>query len=125
MVLGVVWLAGMGRLAGYKANWQKVLPDKTILDSIHKEAGDLKKKFLMISDMTTKKSVQWAPKFNVISDVLPRGVWIRKMVLDKGSLTMEGLSLIHILTIRAAWRRCRGITIGLAIWIGRTSHLIG
>jgi hypothetical protein len=90
VVPGVVWLAGMGRLAGYKANWQKVLPDKTILDSIHKEAGDLKKKFLMISDMTTKKSVQWAPKFNVISDVLPRGVWIRKMVLDKGSLTMEG-----------------------------------
>ena len=44
----------------------------------------------MISDMTTDKSVLWAPKFNAISDSLPRGVWIRKMTLDKLGLTIEG-----------------------------------
>ena len=44
----------------------------------------------MISDMTTKKSLLWAPKFNAISDSLPRGLWIRKMTLDKVGLTMEG-----------------------------------
>ena len=73
----------MGRLSGYNAQWQKVLPDKTVLDSINKESRDLKKKINMISDMTTKKSVLWAPKFNAISDALPRGLWIRKMTLDK------------------------------------------
>ncbi|MBF0570773.1 MAG: PilN domain-containing protein [Candidatus Omnitrophica bacterium] len=88
--LGAIWLAGISRLSGYRANWQKVLPDKTELDSMNKESVDLKKKIRMISDMTTKKSVLWAPKFNAISDDLPKGLWIRKMVLDKSALTIEG-----------------------------------
>ena len=40
--------------------------------------------------MTTKKTVLWAPKFNAISDHLPRGLWIRRMTLDKVGLTIEG-----------------------------------
>ena len=44
----------------------------------------------MISDMTVEKSVLWAPKFNIISDVIPKGLWIRKMTLDKAGLTIEG-----------------------------------
>ena len=44
----------------------------------------------MISGMTTKKQVLWAPKFNTISDDLPTGLWIRRMVLDKTGLTMDG-----------------------------------
>ena len=32
----------------------------------------------------------WSPKFNAISDVLPRGLWIRKMTLDKTGLVVEG-----------------------------------
>ena len=90
VILGAIWLVEMGRLSGYRANWQKVLPDKTMLDSINKESGDLKNKIKVISDMTTKESVLWAPKFNAISDSLPRGVWIKKMTLDKTGLTMEG-----------------------------------
>jgi len=90
LILGVVWMTGYSRLSVVKAQWQQVLPDKNILDSIHKESADLKKKFKMISDMTTRKSVLWAPKFNAISDALPRGLWLRKMILDKVDLTMEG-----------------------------------
>ena len=54
-----------------------------------KESADLKKKINMISGMTTKKQVLWAPKFNTISDDLPTGLWIRRMVLDKTGLTMD------------------------------------
>jgi hypothetical protein len=90
LLLGVTWLMGLGRLSHYNGQWQKVMPDKTILDTINKESGDLKKKIKMVSDMTVKKTVLWAPKFNAISDSLPRGVWIRRMTLDKVGLTMEG-----------------------------------
>ena len=44
----------------------------------------------MIADMTTKKSIAWAPKFNTNSDVLPRGLWIRKMTFDKMGMVVEG-----------------------------------
>lgn len=90
LLLGAVWLMGNGRLSYYNARWQKLLPDKTILDAINMESGDLKKKIKMISDITVSKSVLWAPKFNAISDSLPRGLWIKKMTLDKLGLTVEG-----------------------------------
>jgi hypothetical protein len=90
LILGVLWLVGMGHLSNDKARWQKLLPDKTTFDSIDKESKDLKKKIAMLSDMTTKKSVLWAPKFNAISDALPKGLWLRRMVLDKVGLSMEG-----------------------------------
>ena len=90
LLLGAVWLMGASHLALTNAQWQKVLPDKTALDSIHQESGDLRKKVNMIAEMTTKKLVLWTPKFNAISDHLPTGLWIRKMVLDKAGLTMEG-----------------------------------
>lgn len=90
LLLGAVWLTGMGRLSSTKAAWQKVLPDRIKLDAVNKETGDLKKKFNMLADMTTRKSVLWAPKFNAISDALPKGLWIRRMTLDKVGLTIEG-----------------------------------
>jgi hypothetical protein len=90
LVLGVLQLMGFGQLSTRQAEWQKLAPDKKILDDIHSESADLKKKINTISDMTIGKSMLWAPKFNVISDDLPRGLWIRKMALDKTSLTIEG-----------------------------------
>jgi len=89
-VLGLVWLISMGQLSVHNAQWQKLLPDKTILDGMNNESQDLRKKIGMISDITVKKSVLWAPKLNIISDTLPRGLWIRRMTLDKSGLSMEG-----------------------------------
>jgi Tfp pilus assembly protein PilN len=70
--------------------WQKLAGDKAALDAINDESKDIKTKMNMIADMTTKKSVLWSPKFNAISDALPRGLWIRNMTLDKTGLSIEG-----------------------------------
>jgi len=90
LILGAVWLVGIGRLSSYRANWQRLSPEKEVLDAIDNESKGLKNKINMISDMTTRKSVRWAPKFNAISDSLPRGLWIRKMALDTSGLVVEG-----------------------------------
>jgi len=90
LLLGIVWLMGAGRLAHDNEQWQKILPDKIVIDAIKKESGSLTKKIKTIADLTIKKSVLWAPKFNAIGDSLPRGVWITKMTLDKVGLTIEG-----------------------------------
>jgi len=88
--LGFIWWTGKGRLAGSNDQWQKVLPDKTQMDSMSKESGDLNKKLKLLTDMTARASVRWAPKFNAISDDIPKGLWMRKMTLDKAALTIEG-----------------------------------
>jgi hypothetical protein len=90
LILGVIWLLEYGQFSVHQAAWQKLAPDKKILDAIYNESKDIKNKTKMLSDMTIKKSVLWAPKFNAISDSLPRGLWLRKMTLDKMGLSMEG-----------------------------------
>jgi hypothetical protein len=90
LLLGVVWLVGFVRLSVCQTQWQKLAPDKKILDAIYDESKSLTKKINLISDVTVRKSVLWAPKFNAISDALPKGLWIRKMTLDKNGLSMEG-----------------------------------
>jgi len=90
LLLGAVWFVGLGRLPGYRASWQKVMPDRAGLESMKAETRILRKRIKLISGITTKEIVLWAPKFNAISDDLPRGLWLKKMTLEKGALTMEG-----------------------------------
>ncbi len=90
LILGGVWLLGFGRLSVCQVEWQKLSTDKKILDAINGESKDLKNKFTLISGMTIQKSVAWSPKFNAISDSLSRGLWLRRMVLDKDGLSMDG-----------------------------------
>lgn len=90
LIFGMIWMVQNGRLAHSNAEWQKVLPDKTVIDNLNKESADLRKKINLIAAMTTDKVVLWSPKFNAISDSLPQGLWIRKMTLDKLGLTIEG-----------------------------------
>lgn len=90
LLLGVIWMMAYKQLNAKNAQWDAVVPDKAAFDKVNQQVRDLKVKVNMISDMTTKGSVLWAHKFNLISDSLPRGLWIRKMTLDKNGLTMEG-----------------------------------
>jgi hypothetical protein len=90
LILGVIWLIGIGQLTSHQMAWQKLAGDKAALDAISDDSKDIKTRMGMITDMTTKRSVLWAPKFNAISDALPRGLWIRTMTLDKSGLSMEG-----------------------------------
>jgi Tfp pilus assembly protein PilN len=90
LVLSVMWGMGFEHMAHARAEWQKVSSDKIMLDAISSEAKALKKKTGVISDMTANKNVVWSQKFNAISDALPRGIWLRRISLDRSGLTLEG-----------------------------------
>ncbi len=88
--LGAIWLLDVSHLAFCKTQWQKLATDKTALDAINKDSGEIKTRIKTITNLTVKEAVLWAPKFNAISDAVPQGLWIRKMILDKTGLTIEG-----------------------------------
>jgi len=90
LILGVIWLVGIGQLTAHQMAWQKLAADKTALDAISDGSKDIKTRMNMLSEMTTKKSVLWSPKFNAISDALPRGLWLKNMALDNVGLSIEG-----------------------------------
>ncbi len=90
VALGIVWLVKFGELSVRQAAWQKLLPDKKILDNINAESTEDKNRINVLMGLTVKKSLPWSPKFNAISDALPRGLWIRRMVYDRNGLSMDG-----------------------------------
>ena len=59
-------------------------------DAVIKELRVLQEKKSAIEKMTSAPKILWAPKFNDISDSMPRGVWLSKISLDQGVFTING-----------------------------------
>ena len=78
------------RLGLVKAQWEKLLPDRNRIDAIGTELRGLRKKVTTITDITSAGTSRWSRKMNVLSDVLPKGVWLKKINLDSGTLSLEG-----------------------------------
>lgn len=78
------------RLGLVKAQWERLLPDRNRIDAIGTELRDLRKKVTTITGITSAATSPWSRKMNVLSDALPKGVWLKKINLDGGTLTLEG-----------------------------------
>ncbi len=78
------------RLGLVKARWEKLLPDRNRIDAIGTELRGLRKKATTIIGITSARTGPWSRKMNVLGDALPKGVWLKKINLDKGTLTLEG-----------------------------------
>jgi len=78
------------RLGLVKARWEGFLPDRNRIDAIEAELRGLRKKATTITDITSARTGPWSKKMNVLSDALPKGVWLKKINLDSRTLTLEG-----------------------------------
>ena len=90
VALGIVMANQMARHTTAQWEWERLLPDKNNLDAIANEVKDLKKKMNTIRDITAKQSIGWSRNLNVISDSMPKGLWLRRIALDAHSFVIEG-----------------------------------
>lgn len=90
LILGLIWLGMMGHLTLARSQWRGLSPDQKVIEDINNASRQLNQKINETADRTTKKRVAWSEKLNSISDSLPQGVWLTKIVLEKGTLTIEG-----------------------------------
>ncbi|MBI4309970.1 MAG: PilN domain-containing protein [Candidatus Omnitrophica bacterium] len=93
-LLGAQAVNGM-ILAGHRAEWQKILPQKNAMDALGNEVKDLRKKMDDLTGVTSPKAMGWPRKLNAVSDTLSKGLWLRTMTLDGAGLTMEGSVLVR------------------------------
>jgi Tfp pilus assembly protein PilN len=100
VLLGVVHVlllfVNIGKLAQHKAlekQWETMKPSKENVDSVVSEMRALQGKYKSIEEITGKAGVSWAKKLNILSDNLPRGVWLRKVALEEGVLYIEGSAI--------------------------------
>lgn len=74
----------------YTARWQKILPHKNKADEILKIMKEIKEKVASVEGAVNEKEISWASKLNIISDSLPRGVWLMRVSLDGEVLIVQG-----------------------------------
>lgn len=90
------FMVKLGKFIQYhhvKSQWEAILPDKTSTDTLKKELQDVQKEVKSMKDIMEGHNPIWSQKLNVISDALPKGIWLRKIsVIDK-QLFIEGTTV--------------------------------
>ena len=89
-VLAGAWITAESRHISYQISWQKMLPDKSKIDSISQEFKDLQFKISTIDDFAVKKSMMSSRNLNVLSDLMPKGLWLKKIIWDDKAFVIEG-----------------------------------
>jgi len=92
----LLMLTNFGKLAQQSKlqhEWESMAPQKKEVDSIIQEMRVLQAKQDSINKILEAKNILWSKKLNIISDVLPRGVWLRKLVLINNTFLIEGSSI--------------------------------
>ncbi len=78
------------RHAGLKNIQERLVSDKGNTDRIVTELRTLQAKLKSVENLTTAKRINWSQKLNIISDSLPREIWLSKISLEDKSLLIEG-----------------------------------
>ncbi|VAX37706.1 hypothetical protein MNBD_UNCLBAC01-160 [hydrothermal vent metagenome] len=73
--------------------WNEILPAKENVDVVLKEKKELKNQYNALKNVIDERGIFWAQKLNIISDQLPKEVWLRRIVLDEGLLLIEGSAI--------------------------------
>ena len=96
----LIHLILMGALATKKVKylslnmeWQKILPDKKKIDTLKEDQKTIIDKIRSIDKLTKKGRISWAKKLNILSDVVPQGVWLRRINFSGSELMIEGSSV--------------------------------
>ncbi|HBG61051.1 MAG: hypothetical protein A2Y03_11315 [Omnitrophica WOR_2 bacterium GWF2_38_59] len=96
-VVHVVLLAiNVSKLAKHntlKASWEGIVPDKEKVDVIISELRMLQNKQSAIKKLTEEEKVIWSQKLNILSDNLPKGVWLRRIAFNEDAFFVEGSAI--------------------------------
>jgi len=97
VVVHVIFLAiNISKIAQHKilqSEWETIRPSKEDVDSVVNDMRMLQGKYKAVEDILNKGGVPWSQKLNVLSDSLPRGVWLKKITLKDEMFFIEGSAI--------------------------------
>ncbi len=100
VLLGIIHVlllfVNIGKLTQHKTlqkQWETMRPGKENVDSVVSEMRIFQGKYQAIEDITGKSGLSWAQKMNILSNSLPRGVWLKKIALNEKMLFVEGSAI--------------------------------
>lgn len=76
-----------------KQQWDVTSTAKENVDKVIKEMRELEVKQKAVEKITLSDRILWAPKLNIISDKMDRGVWLTRIRLKDGTFFIEGSAI--------------------------------
>lgn len=76
-----------------KNKWESMASDKENVDTVISEMRGVQGKYKAIEEIVTKGGVSWAHKLSLLSDNLPRGMWLTKLTLNEDVLVIDGSAI--------------------------------
>lgn len=73
--------------------WEELKPEKQAVDQVLTQLRELQNNIKTLNQVTKKDGLKWAEKYNIISDSLPKGVWLKKLSLNDNVLFIEGSAI--------------------------------
>jgi hypothetical protein len=89
------------KLASHKlleARWNSMAADKKICDEVADELKKLQAKTNSLRPITSVAQIHWARFLNEVSDSVPKGVWLREVLFERGSVAIYGSSVSKMKT---------------------------
>jgi hypothetical protein len=75
---------------GYQSQWEAIRPEKEQVDVVVNQLRSLQAETKALKGITADRRILWAPKLNIISDNLPREVWLTRIFFEDDTLLMQG-----------------------------------
>ncbi|MDP8213402.1 MAG: PilN domain-containing protein [Candidatus Zapsychrus exili] len=78
---------------GLETRWSTMQPLKKSADRVISEMRLLQGKNKDIQGIMGDNKILWSKKLNVLSDILPKGVWLKKISLSENKFFIEGSAI--------------------------------
>ncbi len=78
---------------GLQGQWESLASSKHNVDAVLNELRTLQGKQKSAAGITPKGKILWSQKLNILSDHLPRGVWLKRVALEENALLIEGSAI--------------------------------
>lgn len=83
----------IGQHKNLKAQWGGIEPQKQEVDGVINQMRTLQTKYGAVEKIIGEDRISWAQKLNIISDVIPRGVWLKKIALSDNVFFLDGSAI--------------------------------
>jgi Tfp pilus assembly protein PilN len=98
--------AALGGITVYKltahklleVRWNSMAADKKACDAVADELKVLQTRLNSLRPIISTEQSQWARLLNELSDSVPKGVWLRELLFEKGSMSIYGSSVSKMQT---------------------------
>ena len=79
-----------GKHKALTQEWEEILPSKRRVDVVVSRLRGVQAKAKSIQNILPEEQILWSKKLNIVSDNIPRGVWLRKIAFADDILFIEG-----------------------------------